>query len=193
MNTSRKRVGRAIGASLAVLLAAGSSVLVLDGRAGGTPKAVPAAAPAFQYVAKFVCVNEVGPASTAVVNQAGPTPISYRTVVNVHNPNTKDVTIGKKAAGAASENSGAIGKIGKVKQLVLVPDQVLMIDCKDISLLLGGIQPNGDGVVVVYSNQPLDIWAVYTMRGILTPTGGGSPTAINGNIDVVHVEPSTFS
>ncbi len=173
-----------MAAAVAAVLVAAVIGVAFAGRARG-------AGPAFQYVAKYVCSNEVGPASTAVVSQG--TGVTYRTAVNIHNPNSLDANIAKKAAVALSERSTQGGVIGTLHPLVLKPDQALLIDCKDIATLLGGVQPNGDGVVVIYSDSPLDVWAAYTMRGTLVPAGGGAPTAINGGMDVVHVDPSQFT
>ncbi len=143
------------------------------------------AGPNFEYAAKYICVNEVGPPGSLVANQGSG--ITYRTVINVHNPSLQTTAqIGKKAAGALTERSPEAGKISPIRALQLVPDQVLAIDCKDVAALLGGAQPNGDGMVVVYSSISLDVWAVYTMRGTLKDAGGAT-IGINGNIDVVHV------
>lgn len=137
---------------------------------------------AFMYSAKYACVNEVGSESSLFVKQGAG--ITYRTVVNVHNPNSFGVTIGKKAAGALTERDPGPGKISDIVPLDLIPDQVLAIDCRDVLALLGGVQPNGDGMVVVFSTASLDVWAAYTMRG---SASSGVGLGLNGNVDVVAV------
>ncbi len=172
---------RSVGPVAIVLLGAAIDLFMVT-RAGAQTAPI-------QYVAKFVCVPEVGPASTAVIGLG--TGITYRTALNVHNPNSVRVTIGKKAAAALTERSPTPGKVSSIVQVILVADQVLLIDCTDIKTLLGGVQPNGDGVVVIFSPPGvlLDVWAVYTSKGLTTAANGD--IAQSGNIDVVQVPPQT--
>jgi hypothetical protein len=167
---------RTIVAALAGLLAVASLpgfVAVRASAQGGVP------AQAFQYAAKFVCVTEVGPRSSAFVLG------DYRTAVNVHNPNTTTVVFIKKAVIADSEDRPR-GVIGPFVEVPLKPDEAVEIDCKDIkTVLLGGVaQPIGDGFVVIASDLPLDVVAVYTMRFETPGTGLGE------SIDVERIEPS---
>lgn len=165
-----------IGLVLAFAVAASfASYLAGASGAGG------AALAPFQYVAKYACSPEVGPVSSYF---ASASVTQYRTTINVHNPNSVPVTIGKKAVVALRENLQR-GTISPVMSLDLKPDEAIAIDCKDIKALLGGVaQPGGDGLVVVYSNTPLDVWAVYTSKmSVSSATGEG----LAGNIDVVWV------
>ncbi len=109
----------------------------------------------YVYPAKFVCVPEVGPEAGAV------RPGRYRTVVNVHNPNEGDLVIRKHAVIARSEDEER-GPISDSVEDLLEPGQALSVDCEDIHGLFGGIEAIGDGFLVIRSEQPLDVSAVYT-------------------------------
>lgn len=161
-------------AVLTIAVAAGG--LYMGGGAGAATQ-VPLAP--YMYTAKYACSPEVGPTSTVFQGKT-----KYRTVVNVHNPNSTTVRIGKKAVVALREDKEP-GKISEIHVVDLVPDGAIGIDCKDILGLFGGAkQPNGDGLVVILSEVPLDVWAVYTSRAV-SSTGVGEGLA--GNIDVVWV------
>ncbi|MGA7369586.1 MAG: hypothetical protein WBX01_10695 [Nitrososphaeraceae archaeon] len=69
----------------------------------------------FTYSVKFVCVPEVGQADGAVIPQ------DYRTVVNVHNSHSSNVTFAKKAVIAQSEDEPR-GNISQFVQDSLGPD-----------------------------------------------------------------------
>src|SRR5207247_712195 len=109
---------RSLRLMLVVSVLAVATLAVLVGRAStGSAQAF-----TFMYSAKYECVNEVGPPSSLVINQGAG--ITYRTVINVHNPTNTTVQIGKKAAAGGTEVQPP-GQISPVKNLVLLPDQVL--------------------------------------------------------------------
>lgn len=127
----------------------------------------------YTYSPKFVCAPEVGPIGDAFFPQ------DYRTVVNVHNPHSMNVTFVKKAVIALSQNDPLRGNISRLVEETLEPDQALSINCRDILDLFHNRQsPLGDGFVVLNSNHMLDVSAVYTTRE---------------SIDVENILPTTIN
>ncbi len=119
----------------------------------------------FTYAVKFTCVNEVGPAANG--DEVPFVPAVYRTVVNVHNPHDQTVTFTKKAVLARSQDlpRGPI-TIREIEDLA--PHQALAVDCIDIQKnLFGGLQPIGDGFLVIESSVELNVVAVYTTLSIV--------------------------
>jgi hypothetical protein len=118
----------------------------------------------FQYVAKFVCgVNVPGfsDSTTSVL------PGSYKTVVNVHNPQNQIVTFAEKIASAIFTQDVSVPAPAQLK-----PDQALSVDCNKIAKIFGtAVHPPIDGFVVVESPFSLDVTAVYT-AGKNTNQGG---------------------
>lgn len=124
------------------------------------------------YAAKFVCgCFQPGKGHA----EEGPVePGSYTTAINVHNPNYCSVTMAKKAVLLfnASEKDKA-PEIPRppypTRTVELNPDWGLEIDCDDIrNVLLSG--PKAPifikGWVIIESPDPLDVVAVYTVRGL---------------------------
>lgn len=124
----------------------------------------------FVYSAKFLCVPLVGPEGSAL------SPGRYQTVINVHNPSTEDVRFRKKAVIARNENEER-GIISPLEPDTLADDEAMSIDCASIAARFDGPQPVGDGFVVIKSNEPLDVVAVYTSRD---------------GVDVEQIEPVIF-
>lgn len=112
----------------------------------------------YVYSAKFLCVPLVGPEGTAL------SPGRYQTAINVHNPSTQDVRFKKKAVIARNELDEKRGEITPLEDDVLADDEAISIDCTSIAKRFGQAQPVGDGFVVIKSNEPLDVVAVYTSR-----------------------------
>lgn len=112
----------------------------------------------YVYSAKFLCVPLVGPEGTAL------SPGRYQTSINVHNPSTKDVRFLKKAVIARNENDRDRGRITPLEEDMLADDEAISIDCTSIAARFEQPQPVGDGFVVIKSNEPLDVVAVYTSR-----------------------------
>jgi hypothetical protein len=130
----------------------------------------------FIYAAKFVC----GIFRGAQTHDEGPVePGSYTTTINVHNPNYCPITIVKKAVllfSTIEEQKGPETPTPpyKTETVKLDPGWGLKIDCFDIRTVLLR-QPSGDypkapifieGFVVIESPEPLDVVAVYTVRGL---------------------------
>jgi hypothetical protein len=107
------------------------------------------------YAVKFICGKSPGKIVAPGV---------YFTAVNVHNPTERGIAFKKKFAIALpSEKPGRVSKLFEAK---LGPDQALEIDCPDIARLTD--TPPGEfvkGFVVLESATELDVVAVYTASG----------------------------
>ena len=128
------------------------------------------------YAAKFICgtMPELPPALEGPV-EAG----SYATAINVHNPNPREpVSFAKKAVLLFDLNEAEKEKGFEVpkapyersrREEQLGPDYGMEIDGRDIRELLTGLAPPPPvfikGWVVIESPLPLDVLAVYTVRG----------------------------
>ncbi len=121
------------------------------------------------YSAKFLCgtiphlpTNPQEPAAGFPL-----APGSYRTAVNIHNPNNVEVRFRKKAL-ITNPQGQPRGRIGQLVPENLKPDEGLEVDCDNIKQLLG----NPDlvfikGFVVVITTRPLDVVAVYTLKNVV--------------------------
>jgi hypothetical protein len=108
----------------------------------------------FQYAAKFVC----GKSDGRVV-----APGNYWTAINVHNPESERVRFRKKVAiGLPSEKAGPVSEFFKAE---LGPDEALEIDREDIFHHSPLREDFLKGFVVIESETPLDVVAVYTAAG----------------------------
>lgn len=125
-----------------------------------------------QYTAKFFCHQAVEEPLQLVAG-------FYATTLNVHNPsfcpagNCPPVRFAKKVAIARPGQT--VGPISKFRRASLRPDEAFQVDCADI-LRLAGVEPGRflDGFVVIESEGPLDITAVYSAR-----PGGGQVSALD--------------
>lgn len=163
-----------------------------------------------QYVIPFTCVLEVGPENTAL-EQA-----NYRTAIGMLNTQPGVVRLQKRAAWALDEPVVPRGFPGPWRGLNLAPFRPVYISCLDIAqVLLPGAPipavPVGNGFVVLQSELPIHVWAVYTAEiltadtavppppGALEQADGEGPTARFGygpfnpfsgaglSIDVEHI------
>jgi hypothetical protein len=117
---------------------------------------------ALQYAAKFVC----GEQESRKGSYAPPQLLAagrYYTVINVHNPSDKTVTLRYKVATVLP--NGQPGPISRFFDTKLGPDQALFIDCSQITALLKTQDKLVEGFVVVESETDLDVVAVYTAAG----------------------------
>jgi hypothetical protein len=108
----------------------------------------------FGYAAKIVC----GASDGKVV-----APGEYWTAVNVHNPNTKAITLKKRIVVALpGEKSGPISELFEAK---LDPDRALEIDRDDIFNHAKKLEVGKfiKGFVVLYCKSELDVVSVYTV------------------------------
>ncbi|MBI1884790.1 MAG: hypothetical protein HYS09_00460 [Chloroflexi bacterium] len=173
--TVRNGYNRYTVAALAALLVLAVGLGFLWGRqtSGGSTSAA-TTSPSLLYVVKFVCVPEVGPAAGAVV------PGTYKTAINVHNPNPDPVPFTKKAVIAKSEDLSR-GPISTIKNLTLNPDKALEIDCADIKnvLFAGKTQAVGKGFVVIETSVQLDVVSVNTQL-----------TTVGSSEEVEYIQPT---
>ncbi len=161
-----------------------------------TPKQIRATS---VFSVKFLCGEilpggaslEQGSSENASLAQGSPlAPGSYRTAINIHNPNPQAVKFEKKAVIALSQRSLERGRISDPVPEFLLPDEAMEVDCLDINELLfpgGGPPPNPQGsdlldrnflpqfikgfVVIHVPRQgqglgTLDVVGVYTLKNV---------------------------
>jgi hypothetical protein len=107
----------------------------------------------FQYAVKFLCLANIpGTSSTSESVLPG----VYQTVVNIHNPNLREVRIREKIAVPGLEPS-------KFKEDSLKPDFASSVNCRQITQEFGITFIHGaEGFLVIESTLSLDVVAVYT-------------------------------
>ncbi|MCE3256784.1 MAG: hypothetical protein K0Q64_867 [Nitrobacter vulgaris] len=140
------------------------------GPAGADPSLAQTARPEvikteYQYAAKVVC-------SLMLPHQDGTLAKgTYRTIVNMHNPGRKPLTIAAKVALSADFGSDpGPFSISPFKKAELAPDGAMKLSCFDIAGYFCPI--NGvcidfaflEGFVVIKSPEPLDVVSVYSAR-----------------------------
>ena len=140
------------------------------GPAGADPSLAQAAKPEvikteYQYAAKVVC-------SLMLPHQDGTLAKgTYRTIVNMHNPGKKPLTIAAKVALSADFGSDpGPFSVTPFKKAELAPDGAMKLSCFDIAGYFCPI--NGvcidfaflEGFVVIKSPEPLDVVSVYSAR-----------------------------
>ncbi len=134
----------------------------------------------YQYAAKVVCSLFLPQQDVTLARG------TYRTIVNIHNPSNKPVTIAAKVALSTpfGEDPGPFS-VAPFKKAVLQPDGATELSCFNIANFfcpIGGVCIDFaflEGFVVIKSPEPLDVVGVYTAR----PTDGDVST-----IDVETVE-----
>jgi hypothetical protein len=120
----------------------------------------------YQYTAKFIC-GEVKPSTGQNVYNM-PSQGDYRTLVNIHNPQSWNVTITKKVVIASEEEPRNPIKPVYGRPYILQPDYAFRMDCNDIYTILGtSIVPGTfiEGFVVLFPSslsRPIDVTALYT-------------------------------
>lgn len=135
----------------------------------------------YQYAAKVAC-------SLLLPHQDGTLARgTYRTIVNIHNPTDKKITIAAKVALATQFGSDpGPFDVTPFKGAVLQPDGAVGVNCFDIAgyfCPIDGVCVDFaflEGFLVVKSPVPLDVVGVYTAR----PTDGEVES-----IDVEAVQP----
>jgi hypothetical protein len=118
----------------------------------------------YQYAVKTLCtlLTDVGFGDALA-------PGRYRTVINLHNPTERKITITRKftLASQPGESAGSFS-ITPYKSLTLEPDQAVAYNCFDIANFYCPIRgvcvdfTALDGFLVVNSPVELDVVAVYT-------------------------------
>ena len=153
---------------LAVLLALGLGAGVADAQQP----------PAFQYAAKVVCGYQKDPKELRLTRGL------YATTINIHNPGSEPVTFFKKLALSYPPEEQRPGKVMRIAEDALKPDEALKVDCPDLERRLGGF-PTAyiEGFVVIESPASLDVTAVYTAAAVDEEKG----TVTQSSIDVEEV------
>ena len=126
----------------------------------------------FEYVAQFTCGVDPPPAVFRVV------PGLYATAVNIHNPNSRSVTLRKNVSLTFPPSAQAGGAVSEYQIDVLEPNQALQVDCQEIPAFFD--PPPGtpyiQGYVVIQSPQGLNVNATYTAG---SPGGDSGPPLVN--------------
>ena len=129
----------------------------------------------FVYAAKFLC--GVMPELPQPAEEGPVEPGSYATAINIHNPHAKPVVFLKKAVLLFDLDSKEVERLfeppkppSPLHRAELLPDWGMEVDCRDIrqELLSGQASPAPvfiEGWVIIESPDPLDVVAVYTVRG----------------------------
>ncbi|MDA2923767.1 hypothetical protein MYX65_03755 [Acidobacteria bacterium AH-259-L09] len=137
------------------------------------------------FPVKFLC-GEI-PSSLGSLAEGSPlAPGSYRTAINIHNPNPQAVTFLKKAV-IANPQGQPRGAISLSVEDVLEADEALEVDCVNIlSLFNNSTDEHSDepssafvkGFVVITVSPPkgvpigeLDVVGVYTLKNVDVITG----------------------
>lgn len=119
----------------------------------------------YQYVAKVVCSLFRPHQDVSLVKG------TYRTIVNIHNPTDKPITIASKVALATEFGSEPMPfSVTPFKKADLQPDGAVELSCFNVAGYFCPI--NGvcvdfaflEGFVVIKSPVPLDVVGVYTAR-----------------------------
>jgi hypothetical protein len=113
----------------------------------------------FQYAAKFLCGIEPRDEGRLEPLATG----SYRTAINVHNPNEGPASLRVKFA--STQPDGAPGRISRFAEIRLGADQAISLSCAQIYALLGRSAGFLDGFAVIESDVALDVVAAYTATG----------------------------
>ena len=117
----------------------------------------------FEYAAKFICGLQKDPEDPRLTRGF------YATEINIHNPNEHEVKFKKKLALTYPPEAQKPGKIYRISEDVLRPDEALAVDCGDVKrrLFPGGLPaPYIIGFIVIESPASLDVTAVYTVAAL---------------------------
>jgi CARDB len=117
----------------------------------------------FEYAAKFICGLQKDPEDPRLTRGF------YATEINIHNPNETEVKFKKKLALTYPPEAQRPGKIYRISEDVLGPDEALAVDCGDVErrLFPGGLPaPYIIGFIVIESPASLDVTAVYTVAAL---------------------------
>lgn len=143
----------------------------------------------FEYSAKIICGIQPDPADGRLA------PGAYSTIVNIHNPNFRQVEFFKKLALAYPPGGQRPGQILPIATDRLEYDQALAADCPDLieRLFPHGLppaEPDGppvtyfEGFVVIQSAYPLDVTTVYTTAAL----GDNGQPSTHSSIDVEQIQ-----
>ena len=117
----------------------------------------------FSYAAKCVCGLQKDPKDMRLARGF------YATTVNIHYPGNKEARFFKKLALTFPPEEQRPGKIIKISEDTLKPDEALKVDCNEIrrKFFPNGF-PNGyiEGFVIIESQTSLDVTAVYSTASL---------------------------
>jgi len=117
----------------------------------------------FSYAAKIVCGLQRDPKDMRLARGF------YATTINIHNPGDDAAKFFKKLALSFPPEEQKPGKIFRISEDTLKPDEALKVDCNDIRRRLfpnGFPTPYIEGFVVIESAQSLDVTAVYSTAAL---------------------------
>jgi hypothetical protein len=119
----------------------------------------------FQYVAQFTCGQFAGSSPLRLV------PGFYATAVSLYNANSDAVTLRKSLALAFPPAEQATGEVSDQIEDVVSPGTALQVDCEELrnEFVFPNPPPATDhvqGFLVIESNKPLHVEAVYTTSGL---------------------------
>ena len=176
----------ALGAVLVATILTVLGLVHLNSVSAQTDSAAAITLPArYSYAAKFVC-GVMAQVTYQPPSEPPVKPGNYATVINIHNPWSREAEIAKKVALAAREEFGYTVPIPPTKRYreKLRSDHGLYVDCREIVNLLtqNGTPPASsfiEGWVVIDSwvtvgtpgPAQLDVVAVTTTSNIGAPTG----------------------
>lgn len=128
--------------------------------------------PTYQYVAKFAC----GLVQPNTINSYV-SPGDYRTVINIHNSQTSNISIKKKIViASAEEPRNPIAPIwSRDGYRDLQSDYAFRMDCPDIykiANVASGTFIEGFVVLFPSPSRQIDVTALYTVGSPLATTGG---------------------
>jgi hypothetical protein len=135
----------------------------------------------FSYAAKIVCGLQRDPRDMRLARGF------YATTINIHNPGDTDAKFFKKLALTFPPEEQRPGKVIRISQDVLKPDEALKVDCNEIRRRLfpnGFPTPYIEGFVVIESANSLDVTAVYSTAAL---DQGGNVTT-HSSIDVEQIK-----
>jgi len=116
-----------------------------------------------EHAAKLVCGLQRDPKNLRLVRGL------YGTAINIHNPGEQSVKFKKKLALTFPPDEQKPGKVYDIAVDNLGPDQALEVDCMDIQRKLfprGFPKAYIKGFVLIQSDSPLNVTAVYTAAGL---------------------------
>jgi len=115
----------------------------------------------FQYAAKFVCGE-----NSAGIDRI--LPGQYATAINIHNPFIIPVTFNKRIALTFPPAAQSAGQLSDIIPDKLEPLEALEVDCEEIpSEFFAPLRtPYTKGFLIIESQFPLDVTAVYTAGSI---------------------------
>jgi len=115
---------------------------------------------AYQYVVKVVCGTLAEKPLHPVVSRG-----CYTTAVNVYNRSTCDDAVIRRRLSVGLPGA-ASGPVSRMLASDLGPCRAMEVDCKDIMDMAPGDAHFVKGFLVLESNVPLDVVAVYTAAGL---------------------------